>query len=189
MSQTPIYTIGYGAREIAELLAALKANEIAFLIDVRSRPYSRYKPAFSKDALEEHLATAGIRYVFMGDTLGGQPPDADCYRDGKVIYEVLAQKPYYQEGIERLRQAYQQQLRVVLMCSEGKPEQCHRSKLIARTLTAEEIPVIHIDENDQLLSHEQMVLTRLNKGQPSLFGPDFQQFTSRKRYRPDDETH
>ncbi len=187
MSQTPIYTIGYGAREIEEFHAVLKSYQIDYLIDVRSKPYSRYKPDFSKQALERHLLDHSIRYVFMGDTLGGQPEDRDCYdEDGKVDYDKCRNKPFYLNGIQRLRRAWERQLHVVLLCSEGKPEMCHRSKLIGQTLVDEEIGVAHIDERDQLISQED-VLLRLAKGQLSLFD-DFFKHTSRKKYREDGET-
>ena len=93
MSQTPIYTIGYGARDMDAFIAALKKFDVAFLIDVRSKPYSRYKPDFSKHALEQHLQQAGIRYVFMGDTLGGMPDNLDCYTEGKVDYPIPTRFP------------------------------------------------------------------------------------------------
>jgi uncharacterized protein (DUF488 family) len=182
MSQIPIYTIGYGSREIAAFVAALQQYEIAFLLDVRSRPYSRYKPDFSKPALEQHLKAYQIRYVFMGDTLGGQPDEPACYRDGKVDYDAVRDQPFFRDGLSRLQEAFQKQVRVAVMCSEGKPEQCHRSKLIGVALTAVDIPVYHIDENDTLVSQAD-VLLRLTQGQPSLFGDDFQQYTSRKRYQ------
>ena len=186
MSQVPIYTIGYGAREIEEFLAVLKSHQIDYLIDVRSKPYSRYKPDFSKQALDRHLRDQSIRYVFMGDTLGGQPEDGDCYdADGKVVYDKVRSKPFYVKGIHRLRQAWERQLRVALMCSEGKPEMCHRSKLIGQTLVDEAMLVAHIDERDRLISQED-VLLRLIKGQPSLFD-DFFKHTSRKTYREDGE--
>lgn len=186
MPEIPIYTIGYGARDIQQFIAALKMNGIQYLIDVRSRPYSRFKPDFSKDALAAHLDSAGIRYVFMGDTLGGQPSDESCYVDGKVDYERVAEKAFYKKGIERLQDAYRQQLAVALMCSEGKPEQCHRSKLIANSLDEQAIAVMHIDESDKLISQRDVRL-RYSKGQPSLFGDDFQQLTSRKRYQVQDD--
>jgi hypothetical protein len=56
----PIYTIGYGSRTLEEFLAALHQNAIAFLLDVRSHPYSRFKPEFSKDALTNRLRRAGV---------------------------------------------------------------------------------------------------------------------------------
>jgi uncharacterized protein (DUF488 family) len=187
MPEKTLYTVGYGARSIEEFLALLDQWGIAFLLDVRSKPYSRYKPDFSKNALEHHLKGRGIRYVFMGDTLGGQPADPDCYMpDGKVDYEVCRQKPFFVEGIGRLQQAWQQGHSAVLMCSEGKPEQCHRSKLIGPALEEAGVEVTHIDENDQPLSQE-AVMMRVIGGQPSLFGPDFHQLTSRKRHGPNDD--
>lgn len=186
MPRIPIYTIGYGAREIDAFITTLKVNNIDYLIDVRSRPYSRYKPDFTKEALTAYLERAGIRYVFMGDTLGGQPEDGSCYTDGKVDYDKLAATTFYQEGIGRLHDAFRQQRSVALMCSEGKPEQCHRSKLIGRTLAAEQIPIMHIDENDRLITQED-VMRRIDGGQPSLFGDDFHKLTSRKRYEVHDD--
>ena len=178
---TPIYTIGYGARSVEDLISVLQSNQIEYLLDIRSSPYSSYKPEFSKNALKATLEAHGIRYLFMGDTLGGQPEDKSCYTDGKVDYEKVAQQSFYQEGLRRLHKASRQNQRVVLMCSEGKPENCHRTKLIGQTLTAEGIEVLHIDEEDTLISQKD-VLLRLTGGQPSLFGDDFFTFTSRKRY-------
>jgi uncharacterized protein (DUF488 family) len=178
-SAAPIYTIGYGARSLAEFLEVLKAHGIAYLLDVRSTPYSRFKPEFSKDALGSALEEQGIRYLWMGRELGGQPDDPSCYVDGKVDYAAVGQLPAYREGLERLERACRQELRVALMCSEGKPELCHRSKLLGRSLVERDIQVRHIDENDQLLSQAE-VIERLTGGQLNLFGePDF---TSRKRY-------
>jgi uncharacterized protein (DUF488 family) len=182
MPVSPIYTIGYGSRDVGAFLTVLQANQIQYLIDIRSSPYSSYKPEFSKSSLQNYLEANGVRYIFMGDSLGGQPEDDGCYTNGKVDYEKVAQQLFYREGIERLRKASQQGQRVVLMCSEGKPENCHRSKLIGQTLTLERLEVLHIDEVDEILTQKQ-VLLRLTNGQPSLFGDDFFTFTSRKRYR------
>lgn len=85
---TPIYTIGYGSRSIEELIEVLHAHQISFLIDVRSAPYSRYKPEFSKAPLANELEQHGVRYVFMGDTLGGRPDDETCYTNGNVDCQV-----------------------------------------------------------------------------------------------------
>ena len=175
----PIYTIGYGARTMEAFIEALKAYQINVLIDVRSAPYSRYKPEFSREELDKRLRLNGIRYVYMGDQLGGQPADRDCYVDDKVDYDLVKEKAFYRTGIGRIRKAFQQQLRVVLMCGEGKPEACHRSKLIGATLKDLGIPVSHIDENDQPRTQDEIVY-ELTDGQLSLFGEPA--FTSRKRY-------
>lgn len=152
MSTHPIFTIGYGTRPLSEFIHTLQRLDIAFLIDVRSQPYSRYKPEYSKQALASALKAAGIQYVFMGHNLGGRPSDAASYSNGKVDYAKLAARPFYLEGIARLQKAQQQGQVVAIMCAEGKPEHCHRTHLIAATLLALSIPVSHIDENGDLQS-------------------------------------
>jgi uncharacterized protein (DUF488 family) len=187
MEEPAIFTVGYGAREIDDFIAILRANGIEYLLDVRSRPYSRYKPAFSKQALSTRLEMENIRYVFMGDTLGGQPEDPACYTaDGKIDYSLVTAQPFYQQGIARLQKAWQQQRRVALMCSEGRPEHCHRSLLIGRTLQAAAVPVAHIDENGQLITQRDVELRRQG-GQLSLPLDGGPHFTSRKKYRDDDK--
>ncbi len=176
-----LHTIGYGARTLEQLVAVLKAQQIEYLLDVRSSPYSKFKPEFSKEALETALRARGIRYVFMGDTLGGQPRDPNCYTDGRVDYEKVQRQPFFQSGLERLRKAHEQRLRAALMCSEGRPELCHRSKLIGEALAAAGIPIRHIDEDGQLLTQKQ-VMDRLTGGQLEFFGGPA--LTSRKRYGP-----
>jgi uncharacterized protein (DUF488 family) len=183
MEMVPIHTIGYGSRTIEDLIAVLRQHQIAYLIDVRSKPYSKYKPEFSKQALERRIIQEGLHYVYMGDTLGGQP-DLPSTRtaDGKIDYAKIREKDFYQRGIQRLKDAWSQQLRVALMCSEGKPEMCHRSKLIGASLVAEGIEVMHIDEQGRLVS-QQEVLLRLTDGQPGLFDTSQLDYTSRKNYQ------
>ena len=179
----PIYTVGYGQRSLDELAAVLRRYEIHYVVDVRSAPYSRFKPEFSKAPLEAALVLAGIRYLFMGEFLGGRPDDPACYTDGKVDYEKVKAKPFYQQGIARLQAAFRQQQRIALLCSEGRPEECHRSKLIGASLDALGIPVMHIDESGTLQSQAE-VIDSLTGGQLSLFGEPA--FTSRKRYRAEE---
>lgn len=175
----PLYTIGYGNRTPANFMQALRQHEIRYLVDVRSKPISRFNPFFTSERLKRTLITAGIHYVFMGDTLGGRPDDDSCYSDGKVDYQKCQEKEWYRTGIARLQRAWQKQCRVAIMCSEAKPQDCHRTKLIGQTLTAQNIPVAHIDETDQLKTQNE-VLRLLLGPQASLWNPVL---TSRKRYR------
>jgi uncharacterized protein (DUF488 family) len=175
----PVYTVGYGSRSFDNFLSLLKKYRIDYLVDVRSKPYSRFNPAYTKENLEENLRKHYIRYVFMGETLGGQPSDDSCYTDGKVDYLKCREKPFFVEGIGRIQTAWQKQVRVALMCSEGRPEDCHRSKLIGEALRSAGVEVAHIDENTELKSQDDIV-AMLTKGQSDLFGS---MFTSRKRYR------
>jgi len=176
ISTIPIYTIGYGQRSMDEFIALLKQYEIAYLVDVRSEPYSRFKPEFSKFELDAALKAQNIRYLFMGDLLGGRPIGADCYTTGTLNYDSVEKKDFYQTGLTRISKAFEQQQRIVLMCSEGKPEMCHRSKLIGKSLTQNEIPVLHIDEGGELLNQdaaiERLVIERQANGQLDLFNAD-----------------
>ena len=177
----PVLTIGYGSRSVAELVALLQQHRFEVLVDVRSSPYSRFRPEFSREPLQAAVTAAGLRYVFQGQSLGGRPPAAECYEDGRVVYNRLREQPFYQEGILRLEKAHAQGMRLALMCSEGRPEECHRAKLIAETLRERGIPVLHVDEAGTLEPHS-AVIRRLTGGQLGLFGgPDF---ASRGRFSP-----
>lgn len=164
----PIYTIGYGSRLMTEFIEVLKQFHIAFLIDVRSIPYSRYKPEFSKKPLQNEVEKHGIRYVFMGELLGGKPEDESCYVNGMVDYDKVKQMEFFQQGIQRIHTAFSQQQRVALMCSEEKPEHCHRFKLVSMTLSSQDLPVVHIDENAEMKTQNQ-IIERITGGQLSMF--------------------
>jgi uncharacterized protein (DUF488 family) len=168
VAQIPIYTIGHGNRTLEEFISLLQSYEIAFVIDVRSQPHSRYTPHFSRDTLAISLHQQQMRYVFMGDALGGRPEDEQCYVNGKPEYAIIKTKPFFLQGIERLRTAWEKQLRVALLCSEAKPQQCHRSKLIGNTLVELGITVAHIDERG-LCKEQAEINTLLTGGQQLLF--------------------
>jgi uncharacterized protein (DUF488 family) len=179
-----IYTIGYGNRTIEEFILLLQQYQIQYIADVRSAAYSKYNEDFSKSRLSEHLKAHSIGYLFMGDQLGGKPKDVAYYTEGKADYDKLKQADFYQEGIARLQVALAKGYRVALMCSELKPEMCHRSKLIGQTLEQNNIVVEHIDETG-LLRSQQEVIDRLTHGQLSFFEPSF---TSRQKYLKEEET-
>jgi uncharacterized protein (DUF488 family) len=174
MTETPsplLITLGYGKRSIEESIDLLEQHEVRFLVDVRSAPYSRYQPDFSHDTLKTHLRAHAITYLYMGEELGGRPKDRSCYDEqDRVLYDVCRQRPAFRHGIERLRTAWEQGRRVALLCSESRPENCHRSKLIGPALIEHGIEVIHLDEDGATVS-QQDVMARLEEGQPSLF-PD-----------------
>ncbi len=167
---TPILTIGYGARSMPEFVEALEAAGVEYLVDVRSAPYSRFKPEFSKRGLAAELEAHGVRYVFMGDALGGKPDDPEM-RDssGHVDYERLRRRPSFHAGLERLAAGWEGNLRIALMCAEGKPHQCHRTTLVAEELTANGVAVAHIDEHGTIRSHAG-IMAMITGGQETLFG-------------------
>lgn len=182
MSTSPVLlTLGYGKRSIDDVIAIIHDYEIACLADVRSVPWSRYRPEFSRDALRIRLEENGIGYLFLGAQLGGRPDDPECYEDGKVVYVRCAQRPAFRRGIERLQREWQQGARMALLCSESRPENCHRSKLLGAVLQREGIEVTHLDEDGTSLSQAD-VLGRLTGGQMALFDDILPGGRSLRRY-------
>jgi len=74
-----IHTIGHGDRTIEDFIDLLRRYGIALVVDVRSQPYSRWVPQFNRELLIHDLHHAGIKYHFMGNTLGGRPADPSLY--------------------------------------------------------------------------------------------------------------
>lgn len=174
-----IYSIGHGNRSVDDLIALLNQYDIKYLIDVRSRPYSKFNLDFNKEALERIFIQNGIKYVFMGDKIGGLPEDLTCRTDDKIDYDKCKQNSGYIEGINRVVTAYEMNLKVAMMCSESKPQECHRSKLLGEMLRDRNVEVQHIDETGRIVP-QMSVITMLDKGQEAFdFMPGF---TSRKKY-------
>ena len=63
-------TIGHSTLPIDIFLRALKDNDVALLVDVRTIPRSRYNPQFGMEELSASLRSADIDYNWM-QSLGG----------------------------------------------------------------------------------------------------------------------
>jgi uncharacterized protein (DUF488 family) len=99
-----------------------------------------------------------------------------------VDYGRCRLRPAFIDGLESLEAGWEAGHRIVLMCSEGKPEECHRTKLIAEELVVLGVPVAHIDEHGRRRSHA-AVMDLITDGQTTLFGEHAASATSRKKYR------
>jgi uncharacterized protein (DUF488 family) len=144
--QDSIYTVGHSNIELQEFLNLL--NGIEVVVDVRSIPFSRYAPQFNATNIKEKLKAAGIQYIFIedeevGNVLGGEPRDEACYEHGKVVYEKVMEKSWYQEGISKLVELAGKR-KVAIMCSEEDPHKCHRHHLITQSLLEEGVTVFHL---------------------------------------------
>lgn len=145
----PVFTIGHSRQTLEQFIALLEQHGITALADIRSKPYSRYVPHFSREALKTAMETAGIAYVFLGTELGARPDDPACYVDGKISYEKLAARAVFADGIQRLRQGSERH-RIALMCAEQDPAHCHRGLLVAPALLQQAMPVQHIHADGSL---------------------------------------
>jgi uncharacterized protein (DUF488 family) len=128
------YTIGYEGMTIGAFIAALRAQRIAHLVDIRELALSR-KKGFSKTALSEHLERVGIRYSHVR-ALGCPKPIRDQYRvDGNWKRYSRAFAAYLESQAPAIRELIRTMKtdRCCLMCFEADFTLCHRS-LVAHEL-------------------------------------------------------
>jgi uncharacterized protein (DUF488 family) len=166
-----LYTIGHSRHPIGLLTGHLQRHGITMLVDVRSRPASRFAPQFNRAALEGSLAGAGVAYVFLGDELGARSSDPACHRDGKAEYGLIAGMPGFQRGLARVRAMTLGQ-RVCLMCAERDPLDCHRTMLVGIRLRSSDLALSHILADGELEPHERSenrLLARWRLDQPELW--------------------
>lgn len=187
MGKSYLYSIGHSNKTIEELIRELRLFGVQYLIDVRSTPYSKFHPQFNKDTLKAAINyTDDIKYGYMGDVIGGLPKNRQCYTNNKVDYEKIKLMPFFVEGIERLVHANEQGFKTCVMCSEGDPKMCHRSKLIGEALRDRGIILQHIcldHAGTPILKSQIDVINEFNGGDNliDLFG-DTANLTSRKAY-------
>lgn len=146
---TEVYTIGHSNLKFTPFLKLIRKQDIKLLVDVRSSPYSKYSPHFNKNPLTKALEESNIKYVYMGNKIGGKPRDKIFYHDDKLIYHRLEKDEKYQEGLKKLIKLAEAN-RIVLMCSEEDPNSCHRHHLISQSLLKTSFSIIHIRGNGNL---------------------------------------
>ncbi|MDY6894749.1 MAG: DUF488 domain-containing protein [Thermotogota bacterium] len=119
-----MYSIGYQGISAEKLEEILTVKKVTHLVDVRSKPYSRWKKEFNKPALERRFENSGITYLWGGKTLGGLSPISE-------------------DAIRRLAE-FDKGRTVCIMCMEKDPAKCHRSSEIGRRIAAYGIKIDHL---------------------------------------------
>lgn len=143
-SPPPLYTLGHSNHALEDFLALLCQHGIGRVVDVRSRPASRW-PWFGRERLAAALRAVDVAYLWLGAGLGGRPADPRLYAaDGAPDYARMAEQRAFAEALTQLLALLARPERVAVLCSEGDPLRCHREHLIARTLRARGVTVRHI---------------------------------------------
>jgi uncharacterized protein (DUF488 family) len=160
-----IWTVGHGNRPLGEFIALLQDAGIECLVDVRAYPASRRHPQFAREALEQSLAEAGIRYLWEGNALGGRrkpgakSPNVALKNPSFRAYADHMATENFREGLERLLELARS-ARTAILCAERLPWQCHRN-LIADSLAARGARVLHLLEPGKSLEHALSRLARI----------------------------
>lgn len=139
-----IWTIGHSDRDFDSVARDLERHGVQTIVDVRSAPYSRHAPDFTKGELEVAAASAGFGYRWLGGRLGGRPPAApEALESGVREVAGLAATSH-----------------VVLLCSEANPLECHRSSALAPALTAAGYSVVHILADGAATPHQDPLIAQ-----------------------------
>lgn len=125
-SQPVIWTAGHSNRPVQELLALFHSAGIETVIDCRSKPKSRW-PQFNAAQLAISLAQEHIKYEPRGKNIGGF--------GGNVSFD---------ETLDELVSRAKNGERLALLCSEGKPQDCHRGTILTPELVKRGVTVEHL---------------------------------------------
>ena len=156
-----VFTIGHSTQTVEKFIGLLAKHRVTAVADVRSSPYSRHVPHFSRERLRDTLRDNNIAYVFLGEELGARSKNVSCYVNNVVSYERLSQTSEFQHGIQRVIDGSKKYL-VALMCSERDPTECHRTILVSKALSERGADVNHILGNGELEPHKETLLRVLD---------------------------
>ena len=126
-----IYAIGYQKLTLQELLAVMEKKAIELLVDIRSVPLSR-NPQFNRRSLERALQN---RYLWKGDVLGGKWGPAS---EAGLLFLIKEDRT----------------ARLLIMCMEFCPCDCHRLYDVSRRLLAKGVDVKHLYMGAELTTKE-----------------------------------
>lgn len=155
-SPLTIWTLGHSQRTFDEYVEMLSDHEIKEVVDIRSKPVSRFKPHFNRDRLRAALEEIDVEYRFLGDRLGGMPK-AETYYDaeGHTLYALLSREPWFVEAIDEV-EGLARKHHVALTCLEEEPERCHRHLLVGKALADRGVDVQHIRHAGYLETQQEL---------------------------------
>ncbi|NDW11076.1 DUF488 family protein [Dysgonomonas sp. 520] len=147
MISNKLYTIGYGNKTSIEMFDLLEKYGIEKLVDIRSIPYSKYRPEFNKNRLALSAKLVGIEYIYKGDELGGKT---------NLNYEDLRIQPLYLSGIKYLIELLEAGYNIAIMCCEADYNNCHRYSLVGEDIFQLGYEVTHIGKKGESIPHKRL---------------------------------
>lgn len=133
-----IWTLGHSNKDIETFISMLQTANIQTVVDCRTKPRSRWQH-FNAEQLAMHLASIQINYELRGHNIGG-----------------YAGNVYFDETLDELKDRAKLGERIALLCSEGKPEQCHRGTVLAPALERLGVSVEHLRYENRSNGYEQL---------------------------------
>ena len=145
-------TIGYEGATVRGFVAALRAEDVDLLVDVRAVASSR-RPGFAKTRLAANVNEAGIEYLHLRE-LGTPAKGRAAARAGRhaemrrVFLEHLG-TPEAQLELETLADLVRAGRRICLLCLEADPAHCHRSLVADALASRVPIGIRHLTPRDE----------------------------------------
>ena len=138
-----VYSIGHSNLSYRAFAALLRKTGIEQVVDVRSRPYSKYVKHFNYELLKQKLKQSGFDYLYLGNQLGSDNVRIRALRDSHAEYRARLAQTSFEDGMQQLRASIERR-RVAVMCVEADPYRCHRHTVIAAELEKRGIAMDHI---------------------------------------------
>jgi uncharacterized protein (DUF488 family) len=166
-----LYTVGHSTRAIDEFLALVDDAGVRMLADIRRFPASRRHPQYNRGELEAALATRGIGYRWLGESLGGRrkatlPIERSPNRAWKVeafrTYADAMTTPEFLAGVEELERLARV-APTTYMCAEKPWWKCHR-RVLSDLLVARGWDVVHLIDPGKRAAHELSEWARVGAG-------------------------
>lgn len=194
-----LFSVGHSNQSAQEFIDEIQSFSINCIVDVRSTPYSKFTPQFNAEALSVMLKRNGIAYLPFGAEFGARRTDSFDYdnllgadfADNQVVFELAAQTPAFQRGVDRIKNGLAKGFVIALMCSEADPLECHRFSLVSRYFFEHGYEMEHILSRNKSASHcdlqNQLISEYVRKGKlpevDLLFGEYTEQDQIRDAYR------
>lgn len=167
-----VLTIGRSNHSIERFVALLTMYRIEEAVDTRSRPYSKHAPQFNREQISASLSRSGIRYLYLGEQLGGRPSQNEYYDEaGRLLIDRMLESQRFRQGIACLISEIHK-WRLALLSAEENPVRCHRRRLIAPVLIGQGVLVGHIRGDGSVRTEAEIARgAEVDRAQMALFAP------------------
>jgi len=118
MNQGILYPLGYAAADAEQHLVARMQSSSILLVDIRYRPYSRWRPYWNKRNLQARFGECYLHRQQLGNV---------NYQHPELPIQLLNPE----QGIEDLVPLLEAGVSLVLLCACKHYASCHRSLVVA----------------------------------------------------------